>query len=275
MGARRKIALRSGFITLHRDAILHMDDSLPGGVCWTLVKLMALADYETGIVVCSIRGLAIEFKCDRKTVREHLRLLKAAGLIDWIDEATNQNIDGQLAIPGFDWLSGVKDAVGPGGPLSVPAASAGPVGGPVGGPVSGPADILPPAETGPLELQELQDKPFAPPSADAESVREQIRKAITEACGIDPADMTASALGALAKAAKELHEVNATPDEVEARSRHYRAKWPTATLTPSALAKHWATLAGNQTNGKTRSDQLVFMSTEWLKANPHWEEMTP
>lgn len=262
--AYRKRALRAGFITLHRDAINHLDHRLPDGVCWTLVKLMAAADYENGIVVCSIRGLAIEFNRNRKTVRDHLRLLKAEGLIDWIDEATNQNLDGQLAIPGYDWLSGVKDAAGPGGP----------VGGPVGGLLSTPADTLPPAETAPLELQELQDKTLAPAPPGARELREKISEAIAEACGTNLAELTASARGALAKAASELREIDATPDEIEVRSRRYRAKWPNAALTPSALAKHWAEFADKQANGTTSLAHLTYGSEEWIAANRPWE-MTP
>jgi hypothetical protein len=109
---RRKRAFRAGYITIHRDAIRHLDHELglSAATCWTLVRLMGIANFETGIVVCSIRWLALEFNCNVKTVRRHLVELKAHGLIDWIDEATNQNVDGQLAIPGFDWLSGVDGA---------------------------------------------------------------------------------------------------------------------------------------------------------------------
>ncbi len=64
--------------------------------------------------------------------------------------------------------------------------------------------------------------------------------ALAEACQIDPADLTPSARGALNRALKDLRAVGATPDEIHRRAGQYRQMWPAVTLTPTALARHWA-----------------------------------
>jgi hypothetical protein len=66
--------------------------------------------------------------------------------------------------------------------------------------------------------------------------------AIVTATSTDPASMTKSARGALNKAAKELRDVGATPEDVARRARRYRERFPRAACTSSALVKHWPTL---------------------------------
>src|SRR5690606_38135511 len=63
-------------------------------------------------------------------------------------------------------------------------------------------------------------------------------------CGLPLAELTASARGALNRATKELRDLHATPAEVHRRATAYRATYRGATLTPSALAKHWPSLNG-------------------------------
>lgn len=55
-------------------------------------------------------------------------------------------------------------------------------------------------------------------------------------------NLTDSARGQLNKAAKELRGIEATPEDVGVRAASYRAEWPNATLTPTALVKHWPEL---------------------------------
>lgn len=45
-------------------------------------------------------------------------------------------------------------------------------------------------------------------------------------------------------AVKELREAGATAADIHLRCRAYRRKWPEMELTPSALKKHWSSLAG-------------------------------
>lgn len=70
--------------------------------------------------------------------------------------------------------------------------------------------------------------------------RDRLFEALCESCGMDWHNLTASARGPTNRALKELRDVDATPDEVRCRARHYSMHMPNATLTPSALAKHWA-----------------------------------
>jgi hypothetical protein len=60
--------------------------------------------------------------------------------------------------------------------------------------------------------------------------------------GADPAQVTRSAWGAIAKALKEIRSVcpTVTAEEIKRRALNYRVLMPTAMLTASALAKHWS-----------------------------------
>jgi hypothetical protein len=69
--------------------------------------------------------------------------------------------------------------------------------------------------------------------------RDLIFETLAEVCGIDWRGLTSSARGSLNSAVKELKAVGATPDEIRRRAQNYRLDMPLATLTPTALAKHW------------------------------------
>ena len=56
--------------------------------------------------------------------------------------------------------------------------------------------------------------------------------------------MTRSERGRWNRAVKELREAGATPSEIVRRSKVFRSRYPTATLTPTALSAHWGGLAG-------------------------------
>lgn len=65
-------------------------------------------------------------------------------------------------------------------------------------------------------------------------------EAMLDACGIRSDEITSSARGAYNAARKALADVHATADDVHQRAMNYRAMFPDAALTPSALAKQWA-----------------------------------
>lgn len=103
---------------------------------------------------------------------------------------------------------------------------------------SHPCDIeLEPQNVEPEEL--LADKP---PESSTKK-KDQTFETLAEVCGISLTGLTRSARGQLNKAAKELREVNATPDLIRAKAKAYKAQYPNATLTPTALVKHWASFA--------------------------------
>lgn len=70
--------------------------------------------------------------------------------------------------------------------------------------------------------------------------------AVIDACGLDPAQLTTSARGAINKACGDLRKVSATPALIAERAAAFRSTWPTMSLTPTALAKNWAQLAARQ-----------------------------
>lgn len=69
--------------------------------------------------------------------------------------------------------------------------------------------------------------------------RDVVWDALLEVCGVDPASITASSRGAYNRAAKDLRAIGATPEEILARAWVFRTRWPTVSLTPTALARRW------------------------------------
>jgi len=98
-------------------------------------------------------------------------------------------------------------------------------------------DFAPP----PVRLLPLpaSSPPAGPP---APRPRNLILDALVAIDGSDPMQVTASAFRAAATALAEIRAVcpALTPDEIRRRAAHYRAHHRDLTLTPHALAKHWA-----------------------------------
>lgn len=82
-----------------------------------------------------------------------------------------------------------------------------------------------------------------------------IFEAVAEVCGVTVADLTKSARGELNAACKQLRDVEATPNQIKVRAVRYRREYPGASLTPSALAKHWAAFGGNSARPVERPAQ--------------------
>lgn len=66
--------------------------------------------------------------------------------------------------------------------------------------------------------------------------------AIIAVCEIDLKTSTASGKAAVGKVRRELAAVGATAEDVKTRAELYHRRWRGASLTPQALAKHWASL---------------------------------
>lgn len=81
--------------------------------------------------------------------------------------------------------------------------------------------------------------------------------AVLLACHLDGQVPTDSARGAWSKAVSELRRVGATPTEVAARAAAFRAQWPGATLTPTALARRWAEISPKNTTA-ARHDPVAL-----------------
>lgn len=67
--------------------------------------------------------------------------------------------------------------------------------------------------------------------------------AVLAACRINPQALTKTARGACNGAVAQLKAVGATPDQIAAATREFSRRFPGATVTPAALAKHWPLLA--------------------------------
>ena len=77
----------------------------------------------------------------------------------------------------------------------------------------------------------------------ASGARESLAAAISTACHMEHPAKGTKPHQQLMAAVSDLHAQGALPHEVPARAREYRRRWPDATLTPHAMAKHWPQLA--------------------------------
>lgn len=82
--------------------------------------------------------------------------------------------------------------------------------------------------------------------------QDHVFEALAEACGLDWKALPQTARGSLNKAAKELRDIDATPDQIHARARAYRQRWPGIDLTPMALVKNWGQVSAQQPSSAPR-----------------------
>jgi hypothetical protein len=104
----------------------------------------------------------------------------------------------------------------------------------------------PPSHPCDIELEpknENQELLAAPPKEKSTRPADTLFETVANVCGITLTGLTRSSRGQLNRAVKELREVGATEQDVTAKAKAYRTQYPNATLTPSALVKHWASFA--------------------------------
>jgi len=103
-----------------------------------------------------------------------------------------------------------------------------------------PFELLPDGRS--VEAEAQAPEAVMAPARAAIRPRNLILDALVAIDGSDPLQVTASAFRAAATALAEIRAVcpALTPDEIRRRSGHYRAHHRDLTLTPHALAKHWA-----------------------------------
>ena len=121
-----------------------------------------------------------------------------------------------------------------------------------------PVQLTTPTGAGvaPQVSKKLPENSLAP--ADADAGVESLRSAILEAAQLDPTQITRSAGAAIGKALRDLVGVGATTEQVPIAAEAFRRRFPTATLTPLALAKHWPALTGSPTPVPALSDAARF-----------------
>lgn len=91
-------------------------------------------------------------------------------------------------------------------------------------------------------------------------------EAVLETCGIS-GPIPSSARGAYNRAVADLRAVDATPEEVASRGAMFRARWPGASLTPPALARHWAECKPDPRNLPTRSNEAFGAYARMIAAD--------
>lgn len=113
---------------------------------------------------------------------------------------------------------------------------------------------------GELELVEPEIVEASPP---ATRRRDPLFDAVVAVCGLDPTELTPSARGACNRALADLRAVQADPGEVPARAAVFRSRWD-VTLTPTALAKHWAACAPESfiNQPKVTNNQAALMRAQ-------------
>ncbi len=111
-----------------------------------------------------------------------------------------------------------------------------------------------------------QELTLAPTKVDAGEVAPlravdiaSLRTAILAVCGIEPDQVTSAAAAPIGKAARDLAAVGARPEDLPAAASNFRERFPSATLTPLALAKHWPQLvAARPAPGAGLADSELF-----------------
>ena len=125
-------------------------------------------------------------------------------------------------------------------------------------PPSHPCDIeLEPKNVEPEELL------AATPPKSSTKPKDNLFQAVAKACGINLTGMTRTARGQLNKAVKELREVGATEQDVQAKAKAYRTQYPNATLTPTALVKHWSSFADIEKKQQRKSIWETYERPEY------------
>lgn len=184
--------------------------------------LVALADHANGDGYCwpSMKRIGRMAGLSDRTVAYHIAHLCEAGLVE---KAHRKRYEGQyrgwhyrLPIPDVDAPTTSKD--------------------------------LPVATGKQLQVATGNELPVRTSSKNSQKnprERDVLFEAIVSACGHRLNALTKSERGRINKAAKELRDVGATPETVRKAATKWQSVYPTARLTPTALAHHWSTLVGN------------------------------
>lgn len=232
-GVLRK-RVRANFTVLSNNTI--RDSQLSFRAVGVLTHILSLKDGSP----ISAEELALAHTEGRDAVAAALKELTKAGYYRttkrqgpdgrWVTEVEVGSERGLLTEPGF---SGPGDGGSPtpGKPTSGKPTSGAPTS---GEPTSGqPTSGNPCSRSEVLVQERVQELTPA-------STTSTLRTALIDVCGLTGSTPTRSEAGAWAKATADLAAVEATPDTIRAHAAVYRRRWPAATLTPTALARHWS-----------------------------------
>ena len=189
--------------------------------------LMALADHANSDGECwpSMKRVAKLTGISSRQVSTHIVTLESLG---YVTKGNRRRHEGQLR--GWEYRVNLHGEATSGSTLPVASGS--------------PAHL--PAEVGfrsePSENRKEEPLADKPPESVTRK-KDNLFETVAEVCGIGLTTLTRTARGQLNKAAKELREINATDEQVRHKAKAYKAQYPNATLTPTALIKHWSSFA--------------------------------
>ena len=189
--------------------------------------LMALADHANSDGECwpSMKRVAKLTGISSRQVSTHIVTLESLG---YVTKGNRRRHEGQLR--GWEYRVNLRDEATSGSTLPVVSGS--------------PAHL--PAEAGfrsePSENRKEEPLADKPPESVTKK-KDSLFETVAEVCGIGLTTLTRTARGQLNKAAKELREIDATEEQVRHKAKAYKAQYPNATLTPTALIKHWSSFA--------------------------------
>jgi len=192
--------------------------------------LLALADHangQTGLCIPGQKSLADQCSMSVRTVQRHIQVLEDSGLLRREARMRGQG-RGRTSDRYYLGDQGDKSALRRQG-CATNATNQ-----------DDQHDTVGVAE--PEENRKKEPLAATPP----ESVRrpkDNLFETVANACGINLTNLTRSSRGQLNKAVKELREVGATEQDVQAKAKAYRTQYPNAALTPTALVKHWSSFA--------------------------------
>jgi DNA-binding transcriptional ArsR family regulator len=190
--------------------------------------LLALADHANGDGECwpSMKRIADRSDISARHVSRAINELVDLGLVE---KANRRRHGGQYR--GWDYRLLIQQT---------PAASG------HGRPVTSGHGRPSPADTGvrsePSENRKEEPLADKPPESVTRKT-DDLFETVAQVCGISLDGITRTARGQLNKAVKELREVQATPEQIHHKAKAYRTQYPNATLTPTALTKHWSSFA--------------------------------
>ena len=189
--------------------------------------LMALADHANSDGECwpSMKRVAKLTGISSRQVSTHIVTLESLG---YVTKGNRRRHEGQLR--GWEYRVNLHGEATSGSTLPVASGS--------------PAHL--PAEVGfrsePSENRKEEPLADKPPESVTRK-KDNLFETVAEVCGIGLTTLTRTARGQLNKAAKELREIDATDNQVRHKAKAYKAQYPNATLTPTALIKHWSSFA--------------------------------
>lgn len=199
--------------------------------------LIALADHANGDGYCwpSMLRIAAMTGLSQRQVSNHVTKLVELGLVVKADRRRSQ---GQYR--GWSYLVGTSGS-------ELPVAE-----------VTGGSD-LPVASGSQLPVTSGSELPLRTTSENRKGrtttrARDELFERVVAVCGHDLATLTKSERGRINKAVKEIREAGGTPERVDDAVRAWRARYPEAALTPTALSAHWSTLAAGVPRRATRPE---------------------